>query len=445
MADTLSNYNFGGGGCNLVKNPLQLATDEATQLQNAELIPDANIGGKGALSKRGGLAALNGSALAGSILGMIGLNLKTSYTRTLYAARGTEDANTFMTSTNGTSWSDSSSALAHVSPASLDDQNGTRDAHRFASFKNFLVYPSNDYTSGSGKPPINLWDGTNALEIAEVPFGPSGTAETASYAITDMIVANGKIYFATHEQGGSTPNLCGRVLSLNLQTGLIHQIANSFGAGTGEMTGGYPSCLCWYQNQLFVGLNNGATTDGIGKIVRCYPDIDTDWTSDTATLVSSISSLCIFKGDLYVGAQSSASTGARLYKRAAATQAYTTQLTSASGAGGDGHYGHLIVYSDELYAVEYFSGGTDVVHIIKSSDGTTFATDRDVDSVDGVDATTPQMPGGALVLSSALYYVFRATTATATDGYILRKASGTWTKVVTDNFGGPINVLVMRA
>ena len=445
MGDTLSNYNFGGGGVQLVKNPLQLSDDEATQLQNAELLPDANIGGKGALTKRGGLAVLNGSALAGSILGLLGLNLKTTYTRTLYAARGTEDANTFMTSTNGTSWADTSSPIAPVSPVKMTDQNGTRDARRIVGFKNFLVYPSNAYSAGTERPPFAIWDGTNAIEITEIPYGPSGTASTASYAITDAIVANGQIYFATHEQGGSTPDLTGRVMRLNLQTGLIHQVANSFGAGTGEMTGGYPSCLVWYQNQLFVGLNNGATTNGIGKIVRCYPDIDTDWTSDVATLVSSVSSLCVFQGDLYIGAQSSATTGARLYKRAASTQAYTTQLTSASGAGGSGHYGHLIVYSDELYAVEYFSGGTDVVHILKSSDGTTFATDRDVDSVDGVDATSPQMPGSAIVLSSALYYVFRATTATATDGFIMRKASAAWTKVATDNFGGPLAVLVTRA
>lgn len=83
-------YDFGGGGVNLVKNPLQLADNELTQGQNAELIPDADKGGEGALSKRGGLAALT-SAL-GSISGIGTLPLQTTYTRYLYVALQTFDS-----------------------------------------------------------------------------------------------------------------------------------------------------------------------------------------------------------------------------------------------------------------------------------------------------------------------------------------------------------------
>lgn len=433
-------YGLGAGGVNLVKNPLQLADDELTQAQNAELNPDANIGGEGALSKRGGLAVLTGSALGGSVLGMVGVSLLTTYVRTLYAALGTADSNTFKTSTNGTTWTDSASALA---PADLDkfsDAAGERDARRHAAIKNFIVYPGNGYTKGTDKPTIVLWDGTNALTVITIPFGPTATAETPAFAIVDWLTTEGKLYLAVHDPGGSAPNLTGRVLSLDLTTGALKQIANAFSSA--DVTGGYPAALAWYQDQLWVGLNGSSTTDVIGKIVRCYPDVATTWTTDVSNLRSHISSLGVFKGDLYAATRSSVSAGATLSRRASTGTTWATVATSGGGAEGNGFYGSLFVYSDELYAVEYFAT-TPIIHIIKSGDGTTWATDRDVDSVDG--GVAGNLPSGVAELSGALHYVFRATTATATDGFILRKVSGVWTKVTTDNYGGPIVVLVTRS
>lgn len=439
----IKNYGIGAGGVNLVKNPLQLDPSEGTQFQNAEWVRDSARGGDGALSKRGGLAALT-SALAGSILGLLPVGLKTTYTRTLYAARGTEDSNTFMRSTNGTSWTDTSSPLAPADSDKFTDANGTRDARRIASFKNFLVYPGNGYTKGTDKPTIVLWDGTDALTVTTIGFGPSATADTPAYAITDFLVANGKIYIAIHDPGGSGANLAGRVLSVDLITGEVSQVASSFGNGTGEMTGGYPSCLAWYQGKLWVGLNSNTTTDGNGKIVNCYPDIDTTWTADVSNLRQSISTLCVFKGDLYAGTQSSVSNGATITQRSASTGTWTTRATSGGGAGGSGHYASMIVHGSALYAVEYFSGGTDILHIVTSSDGTSWSTSRDVDANDSP-ADPPQFPSGIQEYDSKLYVVFRATTASATDGFIMQLSSGTWTKVATDNFGGPLAVLVERA
>lgn len=445
MGGNLSNYNFGGGGVNLVKDPLQLGDSEATQLQNAELVPDEASGGHGALTMRGGLVALNASALAGSVLGMFGWALKTTYTRTIYAGKMTEDANSFMTSTNGTTWIDHLTAEDIVGQDKFADESNSLDARRMVAFQSALLYAGDDYTKGTDNPFVVIWDGTTGLTVATVPPGPSGNG-SPPFAIVDMLVANGKVYVAVHDQGGAAPNLAGRVLALDLTTGSLKQVASGFGAGTGEMAGGAPACLAWYQDQLWVGLNTGNTTDAIGKIVRAYPDIDTTWTSDVANLRQSIATLAVFKGDLYAGTRSSVSAGATITKRSATTGTWATQVTSASGAGGSGHYAHLLIDgADAAYCVEYFSGVTDVVHILRSTDGTTWSTDRDVDSVDGVDATNPQLPGGGLIFDSAVYYVFRATGAALTDGFIMRRASGSWTKVATDNFGGPIGVLVVRS
>ena len=441
MSGKLNVYKLGQSGVNLVKDPLHMADDEVTQAQNAEIVQDQNTGGEGALSKRGGLAALNGSAMSGSVTGIFGWPLKTTYTRTLYAAKGTEDTTTFMTTTNGTSWTDTTSPLANASFTQYTDENNARDARRMAAFRNYLIYSGNAYTKSTDNPPIVSWDGTNALTVTSVLAGPSSNG-SVPFAIVDWLVANSVIYLAVHDQGGSGANLSGRVLSLDLTTGVLRQIASGFGAGTGEMTGGAPSCLAFYQNQLWVGLNGSATTDGIGKIVRCYPTLDTTWTSDVSNLVSHISTLCVFKGDLYAGTQSSVSTGAKIYKRAATTGAWTAQVTSGGGAGGSGHYASLIEYSSALYAVEFHTT-TPIVHIVTSTDGTTWTTSRDVDANDG--GTASLLPGSSATYGSDLYFVFRASSASAADGFIMRRSGGTWTKVVTDNFGGPIATLVQRS
>lgn len=444
MAANLSVYNFGNGGVNLVKGPLHLADDEATQLQNAELVLDEGPGGAGVLTKRGGLAVLNGSALAGSILGVVPLGLLTSYTRTMYIAKGTEDTTTWVTTTDGSTLANNSTALAHLDiVAKGADENGARDAHRAVSYRNFILYAGNSYTQGTTDPEITYFDGTTGVLVTRVPVGPAGNNEP--FAITDMLTANGKVYIAVHDQGGSAPNLSGRVLSFDPQTGVKKQIGEAFGGGSGEITGGYPSCLAFYNSQLFVGLNGSSTTNGIGKIVRIYPDVGTAWTSDVSNLTSHISSLAVFSGDLYAGSQSSATTGASIYRRASTGTSWAAVATSGGGAAGDGHYASLYVHDSALYAVEYWSGGTDIVHIVRSTDGTTWATDRDVDANDGP-AATPQLPGNMITLGSELFVVFRATTASANDGFIMKRDSGgAWSKLATDNYSGPLAVLVTRA
>jgi hypothetical protein len=446
MANAFSNYGFGKDGVNLVKGPLQMGDGEGLKFQNAEYVPDANRGGEGALAKRGGLAALN-AALAGSVLGMIGLNLKTTYTRTLYVGKGTQNANTFRTSTDGTTFANHSTALQPAVPSKFADASGSRDARRIASFRNFIVYPYSTYTVGTNNPPIALWDGTDAVQVGAIPVGPSATASTPAYAITDMLVANGLIYFAVHDPGGAGANLAGRVMSLNLESGVIKQIANPFGSGTGEMTGGYPCCLAYYQDQLWAGLQINATTDNVGKVVRCYPDIDSAWTSDVATLSGNPASMAVYKGDLYVGVRSSAANNSAVYKRTATTRAWAASFTSAAGAAGTGFCGSLIVYNSELYAVEYWSGATDVIHI-KKWDNSSWTTDRDVDATDGTDTVNPQMPGNSVVMGNDLFIAFRPVNEsdTAVDGFVLRKSASAWSKVdAAINSNGMLAVLVERS
>ena len=437
MGGKLDLFRIGQAGVNVSKNALQLSDDEATQLQNVSLTEE-----NGALSKRRGLSVLNGSALAGSVSGLSIINLLSTYTRTLMFPKGTEDSTTWVTTTDGTSLSNTSTPAASADFDKYTDETTERDARRITAYRNYVYYPGNSYTQDTDNPEINVWDNTASYIVTRIPIGPSSNGSPA-YAITDMITANGRIYIAVHDPDGTNPDLIGRVLEYNPETSLLQQVGNAFGAGTGEMTGGYPSALCWHLGQLFVGLNGAATTNGIGKIVRIRPGFETSFTSDVANLVSHISSLCVFQGNMFVGTRASATTGARLIKRTASTGAYTTILTSASGAG-DGHYACIYEHNSALWAVEYFSGGTDVVHIITSADGTSWSTSRDVDANDSP-ADPPQLPGAMMTLGSDLFVTFRATDVNNNDGFIMRFRSAAWSKLATDNYAGPAVVQTVRS
>jgi hypothetical protein len=123
------------------------------------------------------------------------------------------------------------------------------------------------------------------------------------------------------------------------------------------------------------------------------------------------------------------------------------------GTAGGAHFGMLIVYENELYAVEYFSTASDVLHIKKSSDGSSWSTDADLDaSFGGLYTATvePMAMGNAVIYNGDLYMSFRSRgdtglEASYQDGIIMRKSGGTWTKVYTGNVQGPMAVLLERS
>ena len=443
MAETIKNYGFGIDGVNLVTDPLKLKDSEATQLQNAELLDDEQTGGRTALKQRGGFAALNGSALSGSVVGGTGWPLKTTYVRTLHASRQAEDSNTWKTSTNGTTWVDTATPAAAAIDSKFADENNKRDARRMVAFRTYLLYPGNGYTQDTDPPIVVLWDGAASVTVCAIaaPGSISNSSAAPIFAIVDMFVAEGNLYVLTHEPGGSSTHNCGQVLSLDLDSGVLRQVATAFSGTSPEIDGGAPSCMAYYKGQLFVGLNGEATTDGIGKIVRCFPGVDTTWTTDVSNLSGHVSSLGVFLGKLYAGTQSSATSAEKIYERSPTAGTWAAVFTGV-GAGANAFCGCLSVHSDVLYAVQYHETAP-TIHIKSSADGTTWATSRDCDASDG--AVAGNLPGQMATLSSALHVVFRSTTTSATDGFIMRLASGTWTKVDTDNFGGQIAVLVQRS
>lgn len=454
MGGKVDNYAFGADGVNLVKNPLELLDSEATQLQNFELMPDQAKGGKPTLSKRGGIQVLT-SGLDGDVTGMIGLPLNTTYVRTLYVSRRTATSDTWYTSTDGTTFSLSSSALAAVDTAkNLATASYPQPySGRIVGFRNKLIYPGDDYTRDFGTPtngtapPINLWNGTNAIELLELLPGPSSDG-SAVHNIADMLVADGYVYISTFEPTSTTPNLRGRVLRLNLSTGQVEQIANAFGPGTNDTSGGAPGALCWFQGRLWVGLQNGVGTGGIGKVVWAYPGVSTSWTTDTAALSGPVYSLAEYKGQLYAGLDSTTGGGgssARVMVRSNSAGTWSASKTDP-GNSSNGRFSNLIVFNSELYAHLFSDAGTDDSDIWKF-DGTTWTKDRDLIDSGDLSSGSARYPLNAIEFNSALYFAFPATGASATDGFVLKRtAGGTWSLPVSSaNINGHLGILVQRS
>lgn len=445
MPGKIDNYQFGLGGVNVSKGPLHLGDDEATQLQNAEIVPDSNTGGQGVLSKRGGLAALT-SALAGSVTGLVGLPLQTTYTRTLWAGLATQDSDTWLKTSNGTTWT------SQTTPVRPDDQLNTNfnqylGDRRIASYKTFIVYPSNAHTTdfvtpaNNTAPPIEIWNGTTDSELTKIPTGSSsGTAGNQAFGVLDMLVQDDAIYLSVYDppnSGGNDRN--GRVLRLDLTTGVLSQIASAFGAGTGEMAGGAPACLAWYHGKLWVGLDPNSGTSSAGKVVWAYPGISTTWTEDVSNLQGYPRSLLPYRGDLFVGLRGNASFDAAVFRRVSSTGLWGVSDTTVTS--GTDYYGSLVEYSNDLYAVVFSDGGADV-ELIRKFDGTSWTTDRDVATTDGAGTAYPV--GNAVLYGSDLYYAFESPASVPGTGFILRKSGGTWTKVATDDISGHMAVLTER-
>lgn len=441
----LSNYKFGSKGVNIVKNPLQLADDESTQLQNAELVPDQETGGEGSLNKRGGLLALNGDVLAGSVLGMISLPLQTTFVRTLYAFANGEDAGgyTAYTSTDGVTWVGTTEPTLHMQrPNAWNATSAKKSDERVAAVRSLLLYPGDGFTRGTSFPPLVFFDGTNTGEILRMPLSASSES-TAPGSITDLLVANGRLYIAVQEPTAGDDG-AGAVYEMNLDTGLMRQIANAFGNGTGETANGAPSCLAWYQGRLWVGIAYDTTDETGGGLVSCYPDIDTSWTVEDAIMEGLPTSLAVFKGDLYIGCRTRANVageGSAIHKRTASSGAYSKVFDGAEA--GSPNITSLYVFNDTLFAVYHVLTATDILHVLSSTDGSSWSADFDGDAVFG---DAKNFAGNMIEFNDKLYMVFKSTAWDDTDGFIYeRTAAGVWTaRLSNKGLTGPIAVLTER-
>jgi hypothetical protein len=426
-------YNIGKGGVNNTKSPLHLEDTELVSCQNAE----PNLEGReGGLRKRGGFEVVNASALnsGASIHGLVNLPLLTTFTYTLFAQilDPSSATGTWYTSADGSTWTPVSVPQRAATWVSGSFPNVNYFNPRIVNVKNSLIYPGDDYVVWNGAnytdPTLRAYiDGATDVKLTDINIGAEGTAGSSPYALTDMVVVNGKLYFGVYEQSTATNG--GRVLSMDLSTGIIKQVGNQFGGGSTAVSGGIPWTLCSYRGQLYCGLH-GISGASSGKVVRINPDADSTWTTDVTGLQGYPISLCVYKGDLYAGLQGDTAEAALVVRRAAGTGSWSTSDTGAGSTTGVKYYGTLIVHNGTLLAVYHHTN--DDLLTVRAFDGTTWTTDVDIDSnftPTGVTDFGAVKPGQANILPAdgALYLIVRADGTATTNGFIMKRTTaGSW-------------------
>jgi hypothetical protein len=441
MPGSLPDYSIGALGLNLVASPLHTPDGSLLVAENVEFRRDDE--GIGGIASRRGLAAQNGSALAGSVKELA--NVPLAYPNIQHLAvglNGDDTTNGWKESVDGVTFNNILNALlfrpaglANVLPSGL---NATVifASPRIASYKNGLYYASDDYVQGTTAPPIVKFDGTNAWTQFRIPANPS-VAGSLCLAVQDMIVADGLIYLAVWDSGGSAPNLKGRVLSYDPSTGTLRQIGNRFGQDTGENGKGRPFCLCKAYGYLWCG-TYGQGGNNQGGMYRIVPDLDVSWTLDlTATIHNGYFMSCAeYHGTLYAATDADASGTAIIQKRSG-TGAWTT--TQTAPVANNGYFSCLFVFNDLLFA--HFYKSTDNKSIIYSFDGTTWSSDLDVHAT----YAAAKGPGFPFTFGGAMYWAFLGSDSltSATGTLLKRTTAGAWTQpIAAGAVRGPLGYYV---
>jgi len=445
-------FNIGKGGVNNTKSPLHLEDTELVQAQNAEPDLEAREGG---LRKRGGLEVHNSSALnsGAAVYGMANVPLLTTYTPTLFAALQTNNSDTWITSTDGSTWTPSSTFVRPATWANGSFPTVNYYNTRIQQLKNMLVYPNDNiaYPTASYSDPIlyGVASGVSNPLLAQIVGGADIAVGASPYAITDMVVNNGKLYFGTYELAGSSNG--GRVLSMDLTTGIIKQIANSFGGNSHQVTNHIPWSLCFYRGQLWVG-GHGISGGSTGKVYRCNPDVDTSWTADTTSLQGYPVCLAVYKGDLYAGCQGDTGETAICYKRTASTGAWASSDAGLGTTTGVKYWASLTVHGTTSKLVGIFHHMNDDILAARVYDGTSWSTESTISSSfspSGVTDFGAHLPGQCCIFSAdgALYMIVRANNVSNQNGFIMKRTVGGVWSMVKDgiNAGKFIQQSVVRS
>ncbi len=428
MSDDQPEYLVGDKGVQLTGTPLHTPDGGLLTAQNVAFIREFGLGGIGS---RGGMARLNGSAAAGSIVHVQNLPFAYPNDLVLMVALNAGETNTWKKSTDGTSYTNLTAADVEKVVGTQKMSGATINAQiifipqRSASYKRRIYFAGDNYTFDVTAPPMVMFDGTLYQELFRLPPSPTQTGTVPRW-ISEMMTSNGLIYFCTFEPGGVAPDHKGRVISFDPENGTLQLIGNRFGNGTGENTGGMPYCLTSFLGSLWAG-TMGISGNPAGKMYRILPGVEDVWTLDYAGAADDgyYMSVLPFRGNLFA-ARSADTSGTPTVQKRTAAGVWSTSLT---GAGvGQGYMGGLVEFNSELYVCEFQSTAR---CLVKKYDGSSWTTDKDV----GVDySTLAHAPGQPFVFGGNLYWpFFDATSDVALTNFLLKRTTGgVWSKVLNN-------------
>lgn len=424
MAGKLNIFNFGDLGVDLVKSPIHLPDGAWTLGQNAEFILQ---GGQGGIKKRGGMAKLNTSTLAGTVQVIETAPFPYPGTTDLMVGLNSGETNNWKKSPDGSAYTDITSAVLQRLAASFTSLWGTatipRDP-RAVAFNGKMYFVGDDYVVDTSSPPIVVFNGTAQAELLRVPTNPTSAGAVPRW-IAEFFTADDLIYFGVYDAGGIAPDHKGRVLQLDPTNGTLEQIGNRFGNGSGENTAGFPFCLTKYLGQLYAG-TYGVSGNNRGKVYRIQPGVDETWTMDhQATLHNGYyMSLCAYNGKLYAATDADSSGTACIEQR---TSLGVWSSVLSAPAGNTAFFSSMIVFNNLLFA-GYYNPNATASTLIKKYDGSSWSTDKDV----GVDVAA-LVPGKPCVFRGDLYWPFYDLTSDGTKtGFVLKRTTGgVWTSVLS--------------
>jgi len=378
MGGKVDLYNLGKKGVNVSLSPLHREDGTLASAQNA--IPGQAEEAE-AIRIRDGLVALNGSALAGTVTGLVNVALLSIIARTFYVAIDQDSTGAYQWVTSANGWSSSATATSPSAPdrTNPDASLNTRFGRRIVNTETTMYYPAED---AGGDPIIKSWDGSTDKEIARVPKNPS-TAIAALY-IYHMLLDGGYIYFIVHDST-TTNAMKSRVLQLEIATGALMQLGERFGADTGELGSGGVIALSLgiHQGSLYVGTGEGSKNQAAaGKIYRIRPRVDTAWTLD-GTLNARENPQCLasYKGLLYAGCYfgSGAVAGRMMVRSAAGAYSQSTDTGAGHSGAQSGWYG-MGVFGENLYAAAFNSDGVASTSKIYKFDNTSWTSVKTVET-----------------------------------------------------------------
>lgn len=441
MAGGLPDYLIGDKGVQLTGSPIHTPDSGLLVGQNVEFVREQGLGGIGS---RRSLTALNTTALAGAVKHVA--NLPFPYPTALIMMVGlnsAEDPLSWLTTVDGTTFE---TVAVTVAKRSLDVGYFTANVSAFlhglnvympqkaASYRRRFYYASDDYVvwySGiaadtATRPVVAQYDGSIGLELFRLPDNPTATVGSLPFWIIRLDVIAGLIWLCVFDPGGVAPNLKGRVLTFDPEDGTMALVGNRFGDGTGENTGGMPYCLRSYAGRIFCG-TMGISGNPAGKVYSILAGVETEWALDRAMAADDgyCMDLLEYNGDLYLSTACDASGTARVDKRTGAgvwSASFTAPTTNVA------YCGPLVEFEDELYTCFFAGSGGTKYCLIKKFDGSSWTTDKDINTDYSV---TTLVPGQPYVFRDALYWPFFPGATTDTSGFLLKRtAAGAWSKVL---------------
>ena len=432
-------YNLGEEGVNVDSDDVHLRDGELRSAQNLQI---DSAGGLGGVRRRDALLELNSSAMAGSVTGIIGIPLpdRSQLSKYFYAA-GESASSTVRwrkSSDAGANWADSTDGEIPASTADLGAAGTAFNfsgALRWQGFNNRLWYPASDYTLGTTRPTIHVWNGTLDFKFAEIPNNPSsndiprGITSIVPYNPTNLLVG-------VVDDEGTLGR--GRVLLMNITNGTFTEL----GPDT-DLNGGVPFNFCLFDGRIWAGFVNLA--GGSATTVRWVRPGDTTWTTDsTLTLPATMGyvvDIIPFKGKLYIATAIDVGDQPEIRERDQ-EGTWTIRHTGTGGTDALDYMGPFVVTQDgsTILAGEMCADGPQ--RILESTDGVTWSEVYDIRTELGTAYTNYGMP---IVDRDDGSIFWPIMTAGAADAILKRTTGGTWsishTIAMAKDLRGPIAII----